>query len=441
MTLAARGIFWVFAYLGVVIAPLVFAAIGAAEPDHGFWTNFSIALAVVGLAMMGMEFVLVARFETADAPFGQDGLLQFHRQIGLVGLAFVLVHVAISTRWHAVPTPAALRAPALVWFGVAAAAAVILLVVTSVLRRWLRMSYEVWHIAHTVLAVVAVVGSLVHVYLVNESPGLDSYVGTLWKQLLWGLMSAAFIALLAWVRLIKPGVMRVRPWRLERVGRERGGTTTLTLHPPPDAPFRFDPGQFAWFTFGRSPFSLTAHPFSFSSSAERGEVEIAVRALGDFTSRIHELDPGTKVYVDGPHGVFSMDQDEGPGFCFVGGGVGITGLLSMLRTMADRADVRPAILIYTNRDWESTALRDELERLRERMNLTVIHVLEQPPANWPGEAGYVNGDILSRHLPHGYRRFQFFICGPDPMMDAAQNAVLELGVPGERVHTERFNMV
>jgi ferredoxin-NADP reductase len=136
-----------------------------------------------------------------------------------------------------------------------------------------------------------------------------------------------------------------------------------------------------------------------------------------------------------------MDEDEGPGFCFIGGGVGITGLLSMLRTMADREDVRPAILIYANRDWEGVAFRDEIERLEERMNLAVVHVLVQPPANWSGEVGYVNGDILSRHLPQGYRRLQYFICGPGPMMDAAQNALLELGVPGERVHTERFNMV
>ncbi len=113
----------------------------------------------------------------------------------------------------------------------------------------------------------------------------------------------------------------------------------------------------------------------------------------------------------------------------------------MLRTMADREDVRPAILIYANRDWEGAAFRDELERLQKRMNLTVVHVLERPPPNWSGEAGYVNGDILSRHLPHRYRRLQFFICGPDAMMDAAQNALLELGVPDERVHTERFNMV
>jgi predicted ferric reductase len=441
MTVAARAVFWVLAYLGAVIAPLVFAAIDASVPDHGFWTNFSIALAFVGLAMMGLEFALVARFDSMVAPFGQDGLLQFHRQIGLAGLLFVLVHVAISTRWHVVLTTAALRAPALVWFGVAAAGAVVLLVLTSLWRRWLRLSYEVWHVAHTVLAVVAVVGALVHIYLVNEYPGLDAYVSSFWKKLLWGLMTAAFLWLLAWVRVIKPLATRRHPWRLERVGREHGQTTTLALRPPQAVQFRFDPGQFAWFGFGRSPFSLTMHPFSFSSSAERSEVEIAVRALGDFTSRIGELEPGMPVYVDGPHGVFSMDQDEGPGFCFIAGGVGITGLLSMLRTMADRGDVRPAILIYANRDWESAAFRDELERLQERMNLAVIHVLERPPASWDGEAGFVNGESLTRHLPGGHRRFQFFICGPDPMMDAAESALLQLGVPGERVHTERFGMV
>ncbi len=81
--------------------------------------------------------------------------------------------------------------------------------------------------------------------------------------------------------------------------------------------------------------------------------------------------------MDGPYGVCSMDQDERPGFCFIAGGVGITGLLSMLRTMADRGNIRPAILIYANRDWESTAFRGELERLRERMNLAVVHLRRQ----------------------------------------------------------------
>jgi predicted ferric reductase len=286
-----------------------------------------------------------------------------------------------------------------------------------------------------VLALVLVAGALLHVFFVDE------YVSSLWKQILWGLMSAAFVGLLVWVRLVKPRRAQARPWRLERVVPERGATTTLGLRPPPDAKFRFEPGQFGWFAIGRSPFSITQHPFSFASSAERDEVELAVKALGDFTSRVAELKPGTPVYVDGPHGVFSVDQGEGPGFGLIAGGVGIAGLISMLRTMADRHDARPAVLFYANRDWDGVAFGEEVERLKDRLNPTVVHVLEHPPEIWAGETGYVAAEVLARHLPRGYRRFQFFICGPDPMMDAAEEALIGLGVRPERVHTERFDML
>ena len=435
MSLAVRAVFWVIAYLGAVLSPLVFAVIGASQPDHGFWTDFSVALGFVGLAMMGLEFALVARFRLLAAPFGQDALLQFHRQIGYAGLAFLLVHFAISARWSELTPAKALAAPLLVWFGMTALLALIVLIVSSVWRRAFRLSYEAWHVMHTVLALVLVVGALLHVLFVDE------YVNSLWKQILWGLMAAAFVGLLVWVRVVKPRRALARPWRLERVVPERGDTTTLVLKPPTTEKFRFEPGQFAWFAIGRSPFSITQHPFSFASSAERDEVELAVKALGDFTSQVSELEPGTTVYVDGPHGVFSIDQDEGPGFGLIAGGVGIAGLISMLRTMADRQDVRPVLLFYANREWDGVAFRDELERLKDRLTLTVVHILERPPEDWTGETGYVSAEVLARHLPPGHRRFQYFICGPDPMMDAAEAALIELGVPPERVHTERFDMV
>jgi predicted ferric reductase len=235
VTLAVRAVFWVMAYVGVVIAPLVFASIGSTGPDHGFWTDFSVALGFVGLAMMGLEFVLVARFAPVAAPFGQDALLQFHRQIGFAGLAFVLVHVAISARWEALTFSNAIAAPLLVWFGMAAALSVLVLVVTSVWRQRFRLSYEWWHAAHTALALIAVLGALTHVYFVDE------YVSTIWKQALWGLMSAAFVALLVWVRLVKP--VRDRPWRLERVGAEPGRTTTLAMTPPAGSGFASIPAS------------------------------------------------------------------------------------------------------------------------------------------------------------------------------------------------------
>src|SRR5262245_49563167 len=120
------------AYVGAVLSPLVFAAIGASSPEHGFWTNFSVALGFVGLAMMGLEFALVARFQALAAPFGQDALLQFHRQIGYVGLAFILVHFAISAKWNEVTPTKALHAPALVWFGMVALLALVALIGSSV---------------------------------------------------------------------------------------------------------------------------------------------------------------------------------------------------------------------------------------------------------------------------------------------------------------------
>src|SRR5687767_4078227 len=134
MTLVVRAVFWVLAYLGAVVSPLVFAVIGASGPDHGFWTDFSVALGFVGLAMMGLEFALVARFRPLAAPFGQDALLQFHRQIGFVGLAFVLVHFAISAKWSELTPANAIAAPLLVWFGMAALLALVALIATSVWR-------------------------------------------------------------------------------------------------------------------------------------------------------------------------------------------------------------------------------------------------------------------------------------------------------------------
>ena len=75
----------------VAMAPLFFALIDL-EPSRGIIINFSVALGFVGLPMMGLQVALLARFQRVAAPFGIDVLLQFHRQIAYVGLAFVLAH-------------------------------------------------------------------------------------------------------------------------------------------------------------------------------------------------------------------------------------------------------------------------------------------------------------------------------------------------------------
>ncbi|NRQ34677.1 oxidoreductase [Nonomuraea sp. NN258] len=435
MRAAAQGIVWIGVFLGVCVAPLTFALMAATHPGQGFWTDFSVALGFVGLALMGIEFALVARVRAIAEPFGTDAVIQFHREIGYVGLAFVLTHTALSG-----PGVFAAFSPAeLPWrarFAVLSVLALLILMVTSVWRRRLRLSYEVWQVLHAITATVAVIAALVHVLLVNH------YIDSLWKQALWAIMSAAFVGLLAWIRILRPVRLLRRPWVVERVIPERGRTTVLVLRPHGHDGLRFQPGQFAWITVGRSPFSVTSHPFSLASSAETGDtLTFAIKALGDFTAGVREVRPGTTVYVDGPHGVFSIDQYEGAGFCLIAGGVGVVPALSMLRTLADRGDLRPVVLFSAHRDWDGITFREDVDELAARLNLRVVRVLEHPPPGWTGERGHIDADLLRRHLPDVNPRFQFFVCGPNPMIDAMEAAIPRIGVPPERIHTERFAWV
>ena len=209
--------------------------------------------------------------------------------------------------------------------------------------------------------------------------------------------------------------------------------------------FEFKPGQFAWLTVWNSPFAIKEHPFSFSSSAARDSSDglaFTIKELGDFTATIKEISSGQRVYLDGPYGQFSVDQHEGPRrYVFVAGGSGVTPVMSNLRTLADRGDRRPILLVYANGTWEDVIFREELEGLEERLNLRVVHVIEDPPDGWEGERGYITADVLDRHLPEERERCEYFVCGPDPLMDAVEGALIEeIGVPFNKVHSERYNL-
>lgn len=445
MKMAVRGASWIFVYLAVAVAPLIFAWSGP-EPGRGLLINFSVALGFVGLAMMGLQFALVARFKSVSAPFGIDVVLQYHRQMAYVALLFILAHPVLlfveDTQFLALLNP--VTAPLRAHMAVTSTVALLVLVALSVWRKKLRISYEMWQLTHGALGVVIIATALAHVFLVGY------YVDEPWEKALWLAMSAGFVFLLIWVRVARPLQRYRSPWRVEEIISERGETSTVVLKQQNGNGFAFEPGQFAWIMAGKSPFAITQHPFSISSSAEQPDrVTLSVKSAGDFTSSIAALKPGATVYFDGPHGAFTIDRHEGPGFVFIGAGVGVTPLMSMLRTLADREDVRPCYLFLGNRNEESITFREEIEGLKSRLNLKVIHILSRPEEGWEGAKGRIDAFVLSRsltgedhrRLPPRYQRLVYFICGPDAMMDAAENALAQLGAPAENVHSERFGMV
>jgi predicted ferric reductase len=433
-----RGAVWVILYLLFVLAPLFALLAGSLPPTRDFWTEFSVAIGYSGLAMMGLQFGLTARFRYVTEPWGEDVIYHFHRQISLIAVGLVVAHplimLAVRPELRALPDVDEVQWGAI--FAVVSLSSLIALVVMALWRAELKIRYETWHLTHILLAVVAVTAGLLHMV------GWSFYLTDPGKRALWIGLTIFWIGLLLYVRIVKPLFMLRRPYRIAEVRKERGDTSTLVMQPDGHPGFRFRPGQFGWLTLWGSPFQITGHPFSFSSSAEvaDGRVEMSIRNLGDFTSAIHKVPVGQRVYLDGPYGAFTIGHPTDM-HVLIAGGVGVTPTMSMIRTLADRGDARPVILLYGSKDWESITFREELEAMKGRLNLKVVHVLAKPPADWAGEQGFISAEVFRRHLPPPFADHEYFICGPGVMMDAIEKALGELNVPMSKYHSERYSFV
>jgi len=219
-------------------------------------------------------------------------------------------------------------------------------------------------------------------------------------------------------------------WEVVENRVERGNARTLVLRPVGHNGFSFEPGQFSWLKLGRTPFGLGQHPISMSCAGDvepGGNVSFTIKALGDWSGKqVPALQAGDTIWLDGPHGVFTIDREQAMGYVLVGGGVGITPLHSMCQTMANRKDPRPVLLFYGANNEEDLSLIEGLEDLKRRMNLTLVPVLSKPSPDWKGETGYINVDIMRRYVPEQVKWFKFLICGPAPLMDAPTIAWLAL---------------
>jgi predicted ferric reductase len=441
VSLLARGLVWLCAYLALMVAPMVVAiAVDPFTVARPALVEVSVALGLISFPAILAQFALVSHLRVASRPFGTDALMQVHRYMGFLALAMVVGHPLLLnvvnlpwSSWNLMSANAVARS------GGIALWAIVVLVVTTVVRQRLRLSYETWRSLHLVLSVIAVAAMLVHVLAVGGYSGPVPM-----RAVLVGYV-AAFGALLITYRLVRPFRMRRRPWVVTENVDQGASTRTLRVRPEGHPGFVFDPGQFAWLITGTSPFSLEQHPLSIASSAERppdGSIEFAVKALGDWSRVVvPRLAPGTRVWVEGAFGAFTTEGKSAQGFVLVAGGIGIAPMRSMLLTMRDREDRRHVILVYAAHDKTRAPFRQELEQLREHLNLELAYVFEAPSADSGGHRGHVTKAVLEQCLPGQFRRYHYFVCGPPPMMDAVEGMLVDMGIARGSIDSERFNVV
>src|ERR1700712_4131648 len=188
-----RAAGWLTLYVLLAIAPLPLSLINL-DPGRGFWVNLSVALGFVALSLMGLQFVLAARFVRATTTFGIDVVLQVHRQMTALILVCALAHPAVLMIWDTrfLSLLNVWTSPVRAKLAVASVVLLLVLVITSMWRSALHLSYQAWQLLHAVLAVLIVVSALVHVLLIGY------YVDQPWERALWIGYSLAFVWIAVW---------------------------------------------------------------------------------------------------------------------------------------------------------------------------------------------------------------------------------------------------
>lgn len=427
------------AYALIVLSPLFVVAVLRPPTDHGFVYTVGKNLALVGFAIFAMQFVISARLQWIERPFGLNLLFSFHKTMAILASLLVLSHPLLlvlgggertlvlgpEVSWH-------------IWLGRIAMVVILFHVLLASFRLIIRLNYETWRVVHNVVALVFLPLAFLHSWKAGGDLQLPA------MRALWVLLFGLAVAAYGWHRIVRPLRLGRAPYAVTDIQKEADGVWTIALTAPAGVQrFDFLPGQFHFLTFRRAAhLPVEEHHWTISSSpAETGLLRSTIKESGDFTATIGKTKRGDTALVYGPFGRFSyVLHPEERDLVFLAGGIGITPFMAMLRHMRDTQAKRTVTLVYGNTTERDIVFRDELTDMERGgvAALRVVHVLSQPSPEWRGEQGRLDAEMVGKLCgPLGTGR-AYYLCAPPAVMSQAIRVLRRAGVPARRIHFERF---
>lgn len=217
---------------------------------------------------------------------------------------------------------------------------------------------------------------------------------------------------------------------------EAPSVRSFLLAPEDGSRIEHDPGQFMTFRID-APGGRIERCYTIASSAARdGGIEITVkRQPGAGSGHIHDhLTPGTRIEALGPSGRFGPAAWPGEAYALIAAGSGVTPMLSILRTAADRGIDLDVILVQVAPSAEDMIALAEMDGLTRRLpGLTIVRV----PTRDIG-AARPDGEVIMRAIPDLAQR-TVLCCGPQPFMEMVRETARVAGVPSDRYGEESFD--
>lgn len=189
--------------------------------------------------------------------------------------------------------------------------------------------------------------------------------------------------------------------------------------------------------------------YSLCTAPDEQDWMVTVKRIGGglFSNWVgDQLKPGDSLDVMPPHGSFTTEFDPSRSrhLVAIAGGSGITPVLSLAKSMLKYEPQSRFTLLYGNRDSSSVIFLETLAGLKDKHlgRFEIYHFLDAEEQEIDLFNGMLNRDRLEEAIPalvpDAADVDGWFICGPGPMMDAAEGVLLDRNVPKERIHIERF---
>ncbi|MEN9692685.1 MAG: hypothetical protein RLZZ330_329 [Actinomycetota bacterium] len=394
-------------------------------------TAFSRVAAMAGTYLALVCLVLVARVPWLEKELGQDFLVKLHRKFAPYSLYLILLHVLLVSvgygllgdlnAWQqfwslVLGTPWMM--PAFIGF-----IFMMMVGVTSYKRARSRMKYDTWYLLH-LYAYLGIALSFAHT-ITSGIMFVDNDVMRYW----WIALYVMVVVFIVSFRVIYPLARSFRhDLRVEKVVKESPHTVSVIIKGRNLDRLKARGGQFFTWRFLDHAAGWEGHPYSLSASPTNSHLRITVKSLGDHSKSLAKLQPGTRVMVEGPYGVFTSDAIEGNSAVLIAGGVGITPIRALLEELPAEVDTD---LIWRASHENDLSLRKEVEELAKKRG-TRIHYMVGNRKQFP-----LSVARLKNTIPH-ILDTEIFLCGPEGLVEEAKHSILELGVDPDRLHDEAF---
>lgn len=405
------------------------------NPDGG---NIWIALGrLTGLlleCMILVELVLIGRITAIEQTFGFDKMNWWHRWIGYSLFFFLVTHPLLLSIGNAEANGVSAWSQFndfltntedvfLAFISVMILGYIVLISISAIRKK---VRYELWYFVH-LLVYLAITLAFFH----QINTGDVSRPPTLYY---WLILNFTVFGVMLLHRFLKPLWRSYRfNFRVARVDMETKDTYSVYITGENIGRFRYHAGQYANINFLQKGLWYT-HPFSFSAEPNEAGIRFTMKALGDYTKRLGELKPGTRVIIDGPLGRFVETKAKREKLLLIAGGIGVTPIRALVGELV--AKKKDMVLLYAARSVEDIAFRGEFEALQGMCNFPIHYILGAPTPGY--ESGFIDREKIVRLVPDFYDR-DVFLCGPPPMMDATVKNLEGLGLDRGHIHFEKFS--